>query len=223
MSNRKFTMLAALAISAACAGFSSDASACGGGWFGEEEVEIDYRPFGIAMAEKQLEAGDYDAAAGTVLRVIPHLKNYKTASRDEIINRAMRVMAVSIARNAKEIDLKSQMEDYVAEMWLQGEEPEAQADLEWAVTMLTELSKKKADDVVFQSELGEAMAKSDKHRDEGRALLEKLAAKDLLTSPEAYKALADLRALAGNEDGRTAALERCKAMAKDAKICLPTS
>lgn len=221
--SKKITMLAALAISAACAGFTSDANACGGGWWPEEAQEIDYRPFGIAMAEKQLEAGQYDAAAGTVLRVIPHLKNYQSASKDELINRGMRVMAVAMARNGGKVDFKSHVLGYVHDMWTEGEDETAQGNVEWAVTMLGEIAKKKSDDPMIQSELGEAMAKSDTHRAEGRALLEKLAEKDLLTSPEAYKALAELRAQDGNEDGRTAALERCKAMAKDAKVCLPTS
>ncbi|MFP6683219.1 MAG: hypothetical protein VB934_00830, partial [Polyangiaceae bacterium] len=54
---------------------------------------------------------------------------------------------------------------------------------------------------------------------EGRELLHKLAEKDLLTTPEAYAILAKLRGEAGDADGRTAALQRCRAMAKDAKLC----
>jgi hypothetical protein len=50
-------------------------------------------------------------------------------------------------------------------------------------------------------------------------LLTRLADKDLLTTPEAYAALAKLKGEAGDQDGRLAALQRCRAMAKDAKLC----
>jgi hypothetical protein len=228
MSNKsnsiKYKFIAALALTAAFGAMIPEAEACGGGWWpGESIQEIDYRPFGIAMAEKQLEGGKADDAAATVLRVIPHIQSYKTAVKDEVINRGLRVLAVAAARSNGEVDVAKQLDPYQREFISLKRDAKLSIDSEWTVAALRALADRNADDAVAQSELGEALASSAAHRDEGRQLLEKLAEKDLLTSPEAYKALATLRAVAGNEDGRIAALERCKAMAKDAAFCTTTS
>lgn len=51
------------------------------------------------------------------------------------------------------------------------------------------------------------------------AVLEGLAAQDLLTEPEAWAALARLRAAAGDEAGAMAAAERCRGMTKREGVC----
>jgi hypothetical protein len=209
--------LAALALTAVCGAFAPKAEACGGGWWPEEN--IDYRVQGVARAEKDLENGNYLAAAGSVLRMIPHIRNYKATTRDEIINRAMRVLAVATARSNGTLNVGKEIPQEMHAAWLGNEEEGRVANLEWAVGTLKNASQAKADDVVIESQLGEAMAKLENHQGEARELLEKLASKDLLTTPEAYKALAELRAGAGDSDGRVAALERCKSMAKDAAMC----
>jgi hypothetical protein len=212
-------LFAALAIAAACAAYAEDTDACGGGWEMDPAVELHYRELGVASAEKQLQEGRYDDAAATVLRVIPHVANYDAPPGDAVIGRAMRVLAVSTARQHGELDIAKQVPDYLHASWL-GEKKEDQTkNLEYSVRILRAIHKNKKDDAVAQSELGEALAKMDSTREEGRKMLEKLAKKDLLPSPEAYKALAELRAAKGDASGQKVALQRCRAMAKDAKIC----
>ena len=210
-------LLVALAVAATCGALTTPADACGGGWW--PEIEIDYRVQGIARAEKDLQKGKYDDAAGAVLRMIPHIQAYKQASRDDIVNRALRVLAVATARKDGQLDVKAQLPHELRATWLGEKAAERDANLKWTVSALKAVATKKKNDPVIESELGEAMAKVPAYREEGRKLLEKLAAKDLLTTPEAYAALAQLRADSGDKDGRLAALVRCKAMAKNAAIC----
>ena len=218
MSKLGMKVAAVLSIVGACGLAASDANACGGGWFPEEAIqEIDYRPSGIAMAEQQLEDGDYDAAAATVMRVIPHIHNYDKIVKDQTINKAMRVLALATARNDGELEPQSMISWYIRDVYEQRVADNPNANSEWAVNAMRALAGAgEADDPVLQSELGEVLAASTATQAEGRELLEKLAEKDLLTSPEAYKALAELR---DSADGRTAALERCRAMAKSPEAC----
>jgi len=71
------------------------------------------------------------------------------------------------------------------------------------------------------TELGEALAKFDGSQDEARAILEGLAARDLIASPQGYRALADLRRQRGDEAGQTLAMKRCESMASSSSICRP--
>ncbi len=211
-------LVAALTIAAALGSFSDNARACGGGWW--PEVNIDYRIQGIARAEKALDAGDNRAAAGAVLRMIPHIRNYKTTTSDSIINRALRVLAVATARSGGELHIKRQIPAQLHDTWLGNNSETRQANLMWSVNTLQAAAKaQKTADPVMQGELGEALAQLDSTRTEGRKLLEKLDHQDLLTSPQAYAVLAKLRASAGDEGGQAAALKRCRAMAKDASMC----
>ena len=92
----RMTLAAAFALGAAFTA-TPDAHACGGGWW--PEPEIDHRAFGVAQAEKDLEAGRYDAAAGAVLRMIPHIEGYTVVkTSDPLVHRAMRVLALATAR-----------------------------------------------------------------------------------------------------------------------------
>lgn len=220
------TLLAALAVACACGTYTPDAEACGGGWW--PEPDVDYRVMGVAKAEESLEKGDYQAAAGAVVRMIPHIGQYDDVTKDEIINRAMRVLAVSLSRTGGTID-DEQLPSYMRELEIgdhyNGKKAkEKNENLRWSADALRSIAAAhekagKEADPVLESEMGEAMAKVDEYRAEGKAILERLANKDLLTSPEAYKTLAELRAKDGNLDGRMAALERCRAMAKHAATC----
>jgi len=193
------------------------AEACGGGWY--PEVLIDYRVQGIARAEKQLEQGKYDDAAAAVIRMIPHIRGYKAKTNDEIINRAMRVLAVSTARTDGKLDIAKQVSREIQGQWLAKEDGDRVANLAWSVQALRAVDTWKSDDPAVQTELGEAMAKLDSTKGEARDLLGKLADKDLLGTAEGYAALAELRGASGDADGRLAALKRCEAMSKTPGTC----
>ena len=64
------------------------------------------------------------------------------------------------------------------------------------------------------------LARVPEHRSEARSLLEDLAKRDLIASPEGYAALAMLRSQSGDADGQKLALKRCEAMAKSQDACL---
>jgi hypothetical protein len=216
---RRFSRLfLALGVAAATFGAAMpNASACGGGWW--PEVQIDHRVQGIARAEKALEGGKYADAAASVVRMIPHIRNYTKATKDPIINRAMRVLAVATVRSEGQLDFAKQMPDDLEGQWIAKKDGDKLANLEWAAHTMGAVNDWKKNDPAMQTELGEALAKVDARRGEATELLGKLAAKDLMASPEGYAALAQLRAAAGDDSGRVAALERCRAMAEDAALC----
>jgi hypothetical protein len=54
---------------------------------------------------------------------------------------------------------------------------------------------------------------------EAKAILEDLAQKDVLATPYAYAALAQLRDAAGDAAGRDEALAKCRTMAASKSIC----
>ncbi len=195
------------------------ARACGGGWW--PEIQIDYRVQGIARAEKQLAAGKYHASAGSVIRMIPHIKNYRVAQSDLIINRSLRVLAVSMTRTRGDLTkISKELPQELRESFVGASEEDRKANLVWSVGALKMLLDKKKDNPALKTELAEAMTLVPEHRDEAKKILEELAKKDLLGTAEGYRALAELRAASNDEEGRTAALDRCKKMAKDAAICV---
>ena len=71
----------ALAMSAVSFLSSASALACGGEWF--PELQIDPRIHGVLEAEKSIAKGNYVAAAGSVVRMMPHLKTLD-AKRDPL-------------------------------------------------------------------------------------------------------------------------------------------
>lgn len=71
----------------------------------------------------------------------------------------------------------------------------------------------------MQTELAEALAKVDSHKAEAKQLLETLAQKDLIASPQGYATLAELRSAAGDSAGQKVALKRCESMAKTSNVC----
>jgi hypothetical protein len=104
--------------------------------------------------------------------------------------------------------------------WEGAKTGQTETNLAWSVEVLRRQSDAKADDAALKTELAEAMARVPQHRDEARAVLEDLAKRDLIASPEGYAALAQLRHESGDKDGRTSALKRCEAMAKSHDACV---
>ncbi|MET0795704.1 MAG: hypothetical protein ABW061_29570 [Polyangiaceae bacterium] len=207
---------AAVALSAIGLLASASASACGGDWY--PEVQIDPRIHGVAQAEKALSNGEYSAAAGFVVRMMPHIKTL-SAQRDPLVARAERVLAVSIARSGGKLDLEREVPHEFLAHW-QGKTGVQQGEsLSWSVSALRREPTSKKDDPALMTDLAEALSKQDAGRGEARALLESLAARDLVATPQGYRALAELRRERGDEAGQQVAMKRCESMASGSKVC----
>lgn len=209
-----------LVVAAGCfsalAAESNEARACGGEW--APEVYIDHRIQGVARAEKLFESGKVDQAAASVIRMMPHIATLK-ASRSTLVERAQRILAVAVARADGALPVAGEVPDYARGSWLGAKDGQRQANLSWAVSTLRDVNELKKDDPSVQTELAEVLAKVPEHRKEARTLLESLAQRDLVSSPEGYAALAELRKEAGDAKGQKVALDRCAAMAKSAAVC----
>jgi len=195
---------------------SASSLACGGDWY--PEVQIDPRIRGVAEAEKTLAKGNYVAAAGSVVRMIPHIETLH-AKADPLLARAEHVLAVAIAREAGKLALQQEVPAEVLGHWLGKTKVDQGKNLAWSVnTLRRELTLQK-DEPRLMTELGEALSKLDAGQDEARAILESLAARDLIASPQGYKALAELRLQKGDQAGQQLAMKRCESMASGSKVC----
>ncbi len=96
----------AVAMSAISLLGSASALACGGDWY--PELQIDPRIHGVAQAEQALKTGDYVAAAGFVVSMMPHIKTLDP-KRDPLVARAERVLAMSIARSGGKLGLEREV------------------------------------------------------------------------------------------------------------------
>jgi hypothetical protein len=135
-------LIAALALVAAVGVMPKHAEACGGGWY--EAPMIDYRIQGVARAEKTLEQGKYAEAASAVIRMIPHIQGYKKATRDPIINRALRVLAVATTRSEGALGIDKLVTKDQQGSWL-GDTAEARAtNMQWSVAALRGVQALKA-------------------------------------------------------------------------------
>ncbi len=213
----KKLVLAGFAALAVMGSVSSEAKACGGEWV--PAVEVDHRPEGVARAEKALNKGQSTQAAAMVIRMMPHVKDLK-AKNSTLVARAQRILAVATARNNGSLPVSKEVPDYAQGTWI-GKTAEARTqNLEWSIKALRDINQIKKDDPAVQTDLAEALAKVDSHKAEARDMLEKLAKKDLISTPEAYATLAQLRSKAGDTAGQKVALQRCESMAnKRAQVC----
>ena len=206
----------ALAMSAVSFLGSTGALACGGEWF--PEVQIDPRIHGVLEAEKSIAKGNYVAAAGSVVRMMPHLKTLD-AKTDPLVARAERVLAVAIERSSGKLALEQEVPSEYLGHWLGKSQADHDKNMAWSVSTLRQQLTIKKDDPGIQTELGEALSKVDGGADEARTLLESLASRDLVATPEGYKALAQLRLQKGDEAGEQLAMKRCESMAASSKVC----
>lgn len=206
----------ALAMSLIGLSSSATAFACGGDWF--PEVQIDPRIHGVLDAEKSLTRGNYVAAAGSVVRMMPHIKTLQS-SHDPLVVRAERVLAVAITRSNGTLALEQEVPSEVLGHWLGKTHADHDKNMTWSVAALRRELAAKKDDPSIMTDLGEALSKLDGGAEEARGLLESLAARDLVASPQGYKALAELRMQQGDEAGQKVALKRCESMASAAKLC----
>jgi hypothetical protein len=185
----------------------------------EAEPQIDYRPQGVARAEKDLENGNYRAAAGAIIRMMPHIKTLKAKESSSVVARAQRVLAVATARSQGELDIAREVPKSVQDTWLGESAEDRAANLQFAVSTLTRVAELKENDPAVETELAEAMAQVDGRASEARTRLEKLAKKDLIATPEGYAALAKLRKHGGDQKGHVAAVKRCQQMSNGSTLC----
>jgi len=130
------------------------------------------------------------------------------------------VLAVALSRNQGVLPVASEVPSEVLGTWRGTGEGEAAANMAWSVSVLKRQSASKSDDVALKTDLAEAMARIPEQRAEARTILEELARRDLIASPEGYAALASLRSQSGDADGQKLALKRCEAMAKSQDACI---
>lgn len=218
MSFRKHTIWAmAMGIGLGIGLLVQDARACGGEWY--PEVTVDPRIHGVAQAEKTLANGNRLAAAASVIRMMPHIKSLKSKP-GSLVGRAERVLAVALSRSQGALPVASEVPAEALGAWRGAGAAEAASNLAWSVEVLKRQSSSKSDDVTLKTDLAEAMARIPEQRAEARAILEELAKRDLVASPEGYAALASLRSQSGDADGQKLALKRCEAMAKSQDACV---
>ena len=206
----------AVAMSATLLLTSASALGCGGDWY--PEVQIDPRIHGVAEAEKSMAKGNYTAAAGSVVRMMPHLESLAIKG-DPLVARAERVLAVALTRSGGKLSLEREVPSEYLGHWL-GKTPADQGkNLSWAVGAMRRELTLKQDDPGIMTDLGEALSQLEGGQDEARTLLESLAARDLVATAQGYKALAELRLQRGDEAGQRLAMKRCENMASDTKLC----
>jgi len=210
------TLLLGASMLASVVGFASDAGACGGAFV--EYIEIDHRIQGIAQAEKLFNKGQVNAAAASVVRMMPHVATLK-AKRSKLVERGQRILAVAIARGDGALPVEKEVPDYARGTWMGKNDKDRATNLDWSVSTLRSVNDLKKDDPSAQTDLAEAMSKVEKYHGEAREMLERLAKKDLIATPEGYAALAKLRSKAGDAKGEKVAMQRCEAMAKSADVC----
>jgi hypothetical protein len=211
----------ALALGA-CVGASAlsrDARACGGEWY--PVMQVDPRIHGVAQAEKALSNGRHLAAAASVIRMMPHIKSLKATKPGSLVGRAQRILALSLSRAGGALAVEREVPREVLGSFRGGEAAEREQNIAWSIATLRRQVQATADDVALKTDLAEVLARVEAHRGEARAILEDLAQRDLIASPEGYAALAGLRGGSGDAAGRQLALKRCEAMAKAPDACLP--
>jgi predicted Zn-dependent protease len=212
------TLLVALAAFSTTGAVVSNASACGGEWYPYVEIEqVDYRPMVVGQAEKKIEKGELQAAAGMIIRSMPHIKTLDP-NKAKIVSRAQRVLAVATIRNDGVFTIGDELPKRIQDTWLGSTSEDRQANLEWAVGSLEKIAASKKDDPSLQTEIAEGLSRLGK-KEQARQTLEGLATRDLISSPEGWAALAELRGTVGDDAGKQAALQRCTAMAKEPEVC----
>jgi hypothetical protein len=171
----------------------------------------------IARAEKALESGQNLVAAQAILGSFPGIRNV-TAGASPLETRALRVFSLAVVRSDGTVNEKK-----ARVATTNGLEFTPKANLDWAVQSLREIDATRPNDPTVQADLGEALSKTDSGKAESLKILQSLAQKDLMGSPQAYAALAKLRTQSGDSAGAEAAIKRCEEMSKTPGVCKPVS
>lgn len=214
MNLKKLLAVAVTVLPAAFAStYATDASACGMSIRMEPIPQKPTPVQEIARAEKALENGQNLVAAKAVLSNFPRVR-VATAGESPLETRALRVFALAVVRSNGAVSEKTAGVPS-PNQWTPS------ANLEWAVQSLREIDAKRPNDPTVQADLGEALSKLPHGREEALKLLQALAQKDLMGSPQAYAALATLRRDKGDLAGAEAALKRCEEMSRTPGVCKP--
>lgn len=148
----------------------------------------------INDAETALAAGDAVAALALLDGKLASDEGYEV-SNDKLDKRIQRVWAVARLRAGDSADVKA------------------------AIAVLREQSSANPKDPWLRVRLAEALSRTKSGGGEARKLLEDLATRDLIVDPEGFATLARLRKSAKDDAGAAQAIDRCKAMAKNAAVC----
>lgn len=198
-------LLSALALVVPCvtAAVPDDSAAC----INSTHRELDPLISNLVEAERVLLAGRFAEAADMALNAYPQLRaaSGPEYTSNALLGRAQRIVAVAVVRTQ---GLLSGGEAFHAST-----AAERRAALEWAVANLRRLSAAASDAPALETDLGEALETLPETQGEGRAVLEKLAGKDLVTSRQGWAALARLRRAAGDMAGYEAARQRAESPA----------
>ncbi len=181
------------------------ASACGSFVY----REIDTSAQLVSQAETSLADGHYAKAAAKVVQAFPALKIVKPGSVP-LADRALHILALASVRSDGALAVNGFKSATAADR---------ATNLAWSVAVLRGLNAKRVNNPAYQTDLGEALAKTPGGHEEAKKILGELAEKDLLTSAEGYAALARLRAEAGDNAARDEAVKRCEAMSKTPRGC----
>ena len=186
---------------------AGDAPACGMRWGAAPADPIagythDERMELVARAEEHVERGRYDHASELVAQYFPR-QHAGSFGKGAMVDRTLRVLAVIEIRRASRL----------------GEGPhDREQRLRWALRVLYLLASDDPNPVLL-TEIAEAAAQLPDLQDVARYMLEDLARRDLIVSPEGYAALAQLRLLNGEAVASREARNRCHAMAWLTKVC----
>ena len=182
-----------------------------------DEAELDWGN-SVATAEEQLNGSAYAEAIREAVSAHPLLgrRSMKWKKSDDAeVRRGAMVVAVATVRLDGKVYLSKTAKTTRSKSV-------ATKNLKWARKTLTALYKADTDDVEIKAYWAEAMTTSASAKDRAKAkgALMELAKEDLLTSGQAWSALAKLHKESGATAEADAAVSRCMAMSgDDAEMC----
>src|SRR5262249_12157353 len=171
---------------------------------------VDTSSLNIASAERALSEGRFAAAVVGVSKAFPNIKKMPVGS-GPLADRGLRILALASARSDGALSVAKVIE---------GQTDEQKAEnLLFSIETLRKLNIKRLNNPSYQTDLAEALSKVPRFKAEAFEILNGLAKKDLVASPEGYAALAKLRDNLGDKEGTALAVKRCSGMTKTPKMC----
>jgi hypothetical protein len=210
---RPTTLKIPVIVSTAFAGFAAfvalagnaRAQSCGMGvvdWYVTEHAAV-------ARAEDMLQHAKPRDAAWELQRMWPRMHEaVPVASSVPVISSGVRLMALAAVR--ADGDIRSELG------WSSATPRERAANVAWGISRLRMIVAASAWDLVAKNDLGEALARSSETQEEARTMLEALDTAQSILTPEAYAALAAVRANTGDTTGAGIAADECETRAFDA-------